>query len=668
MLSGSTLCRLAAFVLLACSSCLSAQFYDLDRGRESIVSLDGSWRFHAGDSPLASSSASPLWANANFSDSGWEMLNSNTSWAEQGHPAMSGYAWYRFRVAIPANEKPVSLLLAPIATSYAVYVDGKIVGVCGDFPPNTIPSTEFSFHLFPLTSTTTGTPRTIQVALRVWHSPMWADYVGGGPNQGGHLAGDAAILAKEKLHHQLSRNTGFVDAYSYSITSALVGTAIFCLFLFHQTEREFLWFSLILLAQAADNSLLVAQQIFFWPSAPVYDLLDGIFVAIAICATLLFVSRVLRSTAGKVGVGLLTLAVFSPLAAVLYWPGWLSAPASATIQIICLLPSVMWILVVLFVRAWEGDLNARLLLLPAGLDLGFYFADNVGIVLGQAGLINNPRLLEVNLAIPPFKVQIGILFHLVFLLALLVFLIRRFALAGRREQRMANELEAARQVQQVLLPDEFDQCPGFVVECTYKPADQVGGDFFQQVSDGNGGMLIVVGDVSGKGLPAAMLVSVLVGAIRAEARHGTDPATVLRSLNDRMFGRSRNGFTTCLASHITVEGQLTLANAGHLAPYLNGKEIEVPASLPLGIVAQCEYESVSMTLSPGDQLTFVSDGVVEARSRSGELFGFERTRQISGEPAETIANAAQRFGQEDDITVVRVEFAGVAENLSISRA
>ena len=81
-----------------------------------------------------------------------------------------------------------------------------------------------------------------------------------------------------------------------------------------------------------------------------------------------------------------------------------------------------------------------------------------------------------------------------------------------------------------------------------------------------------------------------------------------------------------------------------------------------------EYESISMTLSPGDQLTFVSDGVVEARSKSGELFGFERTRQISGEPAETIANAAQRFGQEDDITVVTVEFAGVAQNLSISRA
>jgi serine phosphatase RsbU (regulator of sigma subunit) len=167
-----------------------------------------------------------------------------------------------------------------------------------------------------------------------------------------------------------------------------------------------------------------------------------------------------------------------------------------------------------------------------------------------------------------------------------------------------------------------------------------------------------VGDVSGKGLPAAMLVSVLIGAIRAEAPHGTDPATVLRSLNDRMFGRSRSGFTTCLAAHITAEGRFSLANAGHLAPYLNGQEINVPGSLPLGIVSQCQYESISMALAPGDRLTFVSDGVVEARSKSGELFGFDRTREISRESAAAIAQAAQSFGQDDDITVVTVEFTG----------
>ena len=107
-----------------------------------------------------------------------------------------------------------------------------------------------------------------------------------------------------------------------------------------------------------------------------------------------------------------------------------------------------------------------------------------------------------------------------------------------------------------------------------------------------------------------MLVSVLVGAIRAEAAHGADPVAMLTSLNQRMMGRSRGGFTTCLVAHLTAGGKLTMANAGHLPPYLNGLEIAVPGALPLGVVAHAEYECATVQLVPGDRLTFVSDGAV----------------------------------------------------------
>jgi serine phosphatase RsbU (regulator of sigma subunit) len=169
--------------------------------------------------------------------------------------------------------------------------------------------------------------------------------------------------------------------------------------------------------------------------------------------------------------------------------------------------------------------------------------------------------------------------------------------------------------------------------------------------------------VSGKGLPAAMMVSVLVGAIRAEAAHSADPAALLRSLNDRVMGRSQSGFTTCLAAHISAQGRLTLANAGHLPPYLNGRELYLPGSLPLGILPESRYDSVVFDLLPGDRLTFVSDGVVEAQTKSGELFGFDRTCSISGSPATVIAETARLFGQCDDITVVTVEFSGVGAAL-----
>ena len=355
----------------------------------------------------------------------------------------------------------------------------------------------------------------------------------------------------------------------------------------------------------------------------------------------------------------------SPAAAVLYWPGWFSAPASASIQIVCLLPAVVWVLWILLDRSFKGNKDALLLLIPTGLDFGYYLVDNIAIVLGQAGLAPWPKVFEQPLPLPPFSLDPGIGLHLVFLLALLVFLILRFSRARRREVWMAGEFEAARQIQQILLPAELEQCPGFHVECIYQPAEQVGGDFFQQIADDQCGMLIVVGDVSGKGLPAAMMVSVLVGAIRAEAGHQSSPAEMLESLNARMMGRLQGGFATCLAAHIDVKGVLRVANAGHLPPYLNGNEITVAGSLPLGVVAGLLYETSQMQLKPGDRLMFISDGVVEAQSRAGALFGFERTRAISSEPAAKVAEAAREFGQIDDITVVTVEFTGVREPAEI---
>ena len=374
--------------------------------------------------------------------------------------------------------------------------------------------------------------RTVQVAIRVWHSPIWASYVGGGPYMPGHLAGDPALLLAEQRHQQLARNVLFVDSYAYSIAAALVGFAVLCLFLIRSAEREYLWFAVMLLAQAADNALTVGQQIFSWPPVPIFDLTDGVLAALNLFAAFCFFARVLDARAGALGRVSLVLVALSPFPAVFYWPGWLSVPVSATIQLACMLPAVVWILALLINRTLRRNLYARLLLVPAVLDLGYYLADNLAIVLAQAGWTRMPRVLEVPLPLPPFTVQTGILLHLLFLLAMMVFLILRFTRARREEVRFAGEFEAARQIQQVLLPDQMDQCPGFKVECIYQPADQVGGDFFQQLSDGRDGMLIVVGDVSGKGLPAAMMVSVLVGAIRAEAAHGTDPATLLRSLNN----------------------------------------------------------------------------------------------------------------------------------------
>jgi serine phosphatase RsbU (regulator of sigma subunit) len=229
-------------------------------------------------------------------------------------------------------------------------------------------------------------------------------------------------------------------------------------------------------------------------------------------------------------------------------------------------------------------------------------------------------------------------------------------------------MESARTVQQVLIPTEIPPVPGFAIHCVYKPAGQVGGDFFQVVPLDSGGALIVVGDVSGKGMPAAMTVSLLVGTFRTLAHYTHKPSEILGSMNRRMLSRSQGGFTTCVVLRIEPQGTVIVANAGHLAPYLAGQEIAVQNGLPLGITAGTEYPEVSVPLPPGAQLTLYSDGVVEARAQSGELFGFDRAAALSTQPAEVIAQTAQTFGQDDDITVltvtsgVRISGAAVPES------
>jgi serine phosphatase RsbU (regulator of sigma subunit) len=105
---------------------------------------------------------------------------------------------------------------------------------------------------------------------------------------------------------------------------------------------------------------------------------------------------------------------------------------------------------------------------------------------------------------------------------------------------------------------------------------------------------------------------------------------------------------------------MLIANAGHLPPYLNGKEIDLEGSLPIGMLNEATYTAQNFTLQPGDRVTLMTDGVVEATNAAKQMFGFERAREISREGAAAIAAQAQGFGQEDDITVVGVEFTGVA--------
>ncbi len=152
----------------------------------------------------------------------------------------------------------------------------------------------------------------------------------------------------------------------------------------------------------------------------------------------------------------------------------------------------------------------------------------------------------------PFRMSAFDVVGLVEMYAVLVILLRSYVRSRGDEERMESELEAARAVQSVLIPNEVPTIPGFAVETVYHPASQVGGDFFQIAPVKTGGALIVIGDVSGKGMPAAMTVSLLVGTLRTLAHYTQSPGEILAAtLNHaHVLARSSGGFTTCLVMRV----------------------------------------------------------------------------------------------------------------------
>jgi hypothetical protein len=248
--------------------------------------------------------------------------------------------------------------------------------------------------------------------------------------------------------------------------------------------------------------------------------------------------------------------------------------------------------------------------------------------------------------------------------AISLLLLRRLLLSVKRQGLMAIEVKQAQEVQQVILPEARITLPGMVIESEYRPSLEVGGDFFQIIPHKtDGSLLIVAGDVTGKGLKAGMLVALLVGAIRMAERSISDPEVLLQELNQRLIGRS-GAQATCLAMRIESDGVATLANAGHIAPFLNGEPMPMEGALPLGMIEGAVFSVMSFQLNQGDWLMLMSDGIVEAQDTAGHLFGFERLDQLvrTTKSATEIASAAQAFGQEDDISVISVTRTSMSES------
>lgn len=246
---------------------------------------------------------------------------------------------------------------------------------------------------------------------------------------------------------------------------------------------------------------------------------------------------------------------------------------------------------------------------------------------------------------------------------------REHARVQRELDWVAEELEVARRIQLSLLPREAPALPGWNIVSSYRPARQVGGDFYDFLKLADGSLALVIGDASGHGMPAALVMATTRSELRAAAATSSSPAHILERANANLVGAMPpSTFVTCLVIAIDpTTGGVRFANAGHNAPYAAGvdqvRELRA-RGMPLGLMPDVNYEELSGRIAPGETLLLYTDGVVEAHGPDGRtMFGSTRLRDLvasrDGELTERVMTELRAFAgpaweQEDDITLVRL--------------
>jgi phosphoserine phosphatase RsbU/P len=600
-----------------------------------LIELNQGWVEHDGDN-LA-------WANPGYDDSAWQAVD-----LEDMGPAQPGWRWFRKHVNVGPDHKNVHFLVDGGDGAYELYANGQCMlgaQIKSQFAIGRPVEREFEL------SNDRGD---FYLALRTRATPDYAAYQL--PLFIAVTLGDHDAIEYELQSLESDRMDSAVPSVAINLLLILAGLGVLALYAGQRSQRDYLFLGLFLVLTGVSNLLWHLQQagvLPLWANTLVADPLIY-FIAIA---QLEFTLSFVRRRAGR-GWRTYEAVILSPLLLVLpVWLGRFSVNAYDLLQTAVTLPLAFLLPALLIAWYRRGNREAGWLIFPSLLPTAAGVLFNLGLFSIYLGWARFSVFLQ-PIPIGPVSLETSDVGNLLFLLAIAIVMFFRFARVSREQARVNAELEAARAVQQRLVPPAL-QVPGFRIESAYLPAEHVGGDFLHLRPCAAGGVIAVLGDVSGKGLPAALSVAAIVGALRAFPELA--PAETLRALNRSLRGELAGGFVTCCSLRLARDGTLTLANAGHLPPYLNGREIDSAPALPLGLIPDAEYPELRLRLDPGAQLTLLSDGVVEARNPAGELLGFDRAAAISTQTAESIARAAQIYGQEDDITVLTLTLAPAAE-------
>lgn len=634
----------------------------------SPLKLGQNWRVGSTSNPeaLSPSYDDSTWNVQDARQPAGPILNVDTppsSPAQQGTAAgprggQRPYTWYRLHIKLAQNHAPVSLLVElPVAidTTFGitsdepgvdVYANGKLIhpeGPNGDHPEMFQAITRI-YNLNVASGETS-----LVLAIRSVNFPAQAGFLATHKLLLGNSEDLQNSLELWTIHRLFDRLPRLIN----SILFAVLGLFLLALYFTQRGHIEYLWLALHELLQVPTGFVALAGSSAYLNNRWYWALSLQLLAASAYLYFEFLVAFLDQHKRWYIYLLRATAPILLTLGPVMFLHGrsWYVVAAWS----ICLLGCGLWlidwfafVIITLVASTMRRNFEAGLLLIPLLLTLVGWTEPFVMAGMSNWGGRGYPSPLTIHAG--PIPIHFSIIADFAGLLVIVIIIFFRFLRIQHDQERVSSELEAARNVQELMIPQEKMDTPGFEVDAVYDPAHEVGGDFYHVQSAGEDGMLVVIGDVTGKGLKAAMNVSMLMGVLRHEIEKS--PAKILGSLNRVLTGNE--SFTTCLAAWFGANGDLIMANAGHLPPYINGREVALAGSLPLGVQPQVNYEEIRMNLKPGDRILMLSDGVAEARSASGELFGFDRVLNLSNQSAASIALAAKSFGQEDDITVLTV--------------
>ena len=617
--------RLAAFLVfllavatgvVAAAPVSSAPVFDAITLRQP-TDLESTWLVKAGDDPA--------WAQTSFDDSGWMRVDPRQTLKVYFSHDRPNVVWYRLHVKVAPNQTGLALAEYNLTSAFEIYVNGELVMRAGDVAPYK-PSAFGARLLVPIPDAAIRTGLVV-IALRLYISGNeWANAFPGLYPYNLTLGQESALSNRLWLITIGDRALTWL----YQLGALALGLIALALFAAERQHREYLWVGLLGLTNAVGAPLQFYELFHNLPAWSAYiDVLVPILMLIF--ETLMFLAF-LRLPLFRWMQALIVLCAAGLLFGAMQKASGTGSSISLVAEVLPEMILFAFVFPLLLIVHWRrGNREAGMLLIPALIQsLAAYVSISFFVIStvpawAQAALRFQTAIFSRQVG--PFVFSTVDLTGCIFVLILALIIVRRSTRIARQQAQLETEMAAAREMQQVMLPEAIETGPGFQVETAYEPAQQVGGDFFQILPATEGALLVVIGDVAGKGLPAAMLVSELVGAIRGVAEYTNEPAELLASLNQRLAGRVGGSFSTALAARIDSDGRVHIANAGHLPPYLDGREVELPGALPLGVKADAEYETVCVQLAACARLTFYSDGIVEAQNAEGELFGFERSRE-----------------------------------------